>query len=155
MKIQIFKYIKAILLSATVLYGTTGITFMMHTCTSEQKTEINLYPSSSGSNGTCCCGENIPAAIVTGNDKDLSVDQPECCTIRHSFLKTVVFSSPEAFKFQVSTIVHLVLNTRDLYKINDQDEVGKSLILNDPSPPLYGVKLVHFLNQSKIPVPVC
>ncbi len=84
------------------------------------------------------------------------MDMPECCKTNHAFFKVTVFACTDPI--HISPSVTFLFNVEGMAEnspITESVAFKTGLPLPDPSPPLYGIDLVHFLNQAKIPFPVC
>jgi hypothetical protein len=139
------------------MFGSTGITFSFHTCSSSHKTDMKVFPEFFGIPAGCCCGEGIASESPDPVNTQPWIDMPECCKTNHAFFKVTVFAFTDPI--QLSPAVTFLFNINEgnpeFSSIPDRDIFRTGLPLPDPSPPLYGNDLVHFLNQAKIPFPVC
>jgi hypothetical protein len=154
LKRKVLSYIGSFLLLAVILHGSAGMTFSFHSCSVAMTTEVSIYPELFSNRTACCCQADVSATASfpapTGAD---GLDASECCRISKAFYKVAIFGNDEKIKI-VATQSDLLYPIESVLKnFPLSNEFNTSVvIIDDPSPPLYGKQLVYFLNQPKIPV---
>jgi hypothetical protein len=135
------------------LAGTTGISFSLHECKSSNKRDVSFFPEILNNTVGCCCFEE--PAKVSDDDQILSLDEPECCTTTHVYLKASFNGFPIFYQF-TPQLFQKVADAECFSFVNFKTEPVNSTILLqiDHPPPRYGKILLNFLQQLKIPTPV-
>jgi hypothetical protein len=150
------RYACALVLCLVVLFGSTGLTYFTHTCSSSLNKDVSLYPELFGRQDKCCCGDAVPAnSAFDEKSGNTVIHQPDCCKVRYTYIKAVFPGFPQAFKLAFFPLVLVAQSHYHNLIINPgQEAFLPQNLLPDPSPPLNGRQLVQFLNQLKIPFPV-
>ncbi len=152
---RILRYSSIGVLLLLFMAGNTGISFYIHTCGSSQKKEVLVFREIFQQKIACCCDDNLVLQI-TGNSES-TYNDADCCRISHLFIKSPFPGFPVLEKYSVPEFQVAHFPEAALLKLQFiQDSKASYIPSPDPSPPpLYGVILVHFLHQIRIPEPVC
>jgi hypothetical protein len=151
---QIFRTVFLSLMLAAFLFGTTGVSFYIHECSSSQTKEVFAFPELLNKTVTCCCADEVHGGISSGETVS-SFNEPECCKNTHHYLKASFTGFPVFYQFNADLCQKMI--TADLLNLFPDDpdsEISTFTLRVDHPPPRYGKLLVHFLQQLKIPVPV-
>jgi hypothetical protein len=143
------------LLLLIFIVSSTGISFYIHTCGSNQKKEVRIFREIFEQKIACCCDDNLN--IPTKGSSETSLNDADCCRISHLFIKAPFLGFPILEKYSVPEFQVTHFLETALLKLQFIQESKASYIpFPDPSPPpLSGVILLHFLHQIRIPEPVC
>jgi len=151
---RILRFMSVCVLLSIFLAGETGILFYIHTCGGSQKKQVLVFREIFHQKIDCCCDE-----IVTANVRGSSAStfNDDCCRISHLFIKIPFPGFPISEKFLLPAFYFSEYTEVAILKLQSlQDSKASFSSSPDPSPPpIYGVTLVHFLHQIRIPEPVC
>ena len=151
MKRSIFRSVPVFMLLLVFLAGSTGFTFIRHSCLSSGTTGFSAYPEVFQKEPSCCC-ETFPASATLPGS---AFNDEDCCKNIRGFIKFPVAGFP-VLSFHVLNPVCLPLSplldqNRPRFFENDFNIL---LSNDDPSPPPGGKALVLSIHQIKIPFPV-
>jgi hypothetical protein len=138
------------------LAGSTGITFYVHTCGSNHQKEVFIYREIFHQKSDCCCEDNPAPKSPSGSSS--SIDDGDCCKIAHLFIKALLAGFPVLEKVSIlpSQFTGFI----------DVSELSPAIVHNskaafslspDPSPPppIFGITLLHYLHQLRLPSAIC
>jgi hypothetical protein len=140
------------------LYGTTGLSVLDHSCNSSNERSVTIYPEIFKQAGSGCCTDGESGYACASHKYPVSnafpenVDAQPCCKSIISFFKLEILTVRaeklvvdnlyvQAQSFPVPADVQIPNEQRPLTPVHHQFY----------SPPLFGIRLVHFLHQMKIP----
>ncbi len=152
---RILGFASVCLLLLIFLAGDTGISLYIHTCGGSQKKDVLVFREIFHQKIDCCCDENATASLPRNPASSLNDD--DCCRISHLFIKVPFPGFPILEKFSVPAFQTPEYPDLAILKVHSP-QAPKSLsnLFPGPSPPpIFGVTLVHFLHQMRIPDPVC
>jgi hypothetical protein len=136
--------------------GTTGVTLLIHTCSSSHTTEISAFPEFISHPSNCCCEEDSPSHTIPTSARS-EVNSPECCRNQHMLIKAPVIGVVESANHLSSVAVSFFLPGRffELIHKTEQKLPSEYLPWLDHSPPPPGNNLIFFIHQIRIPFPAC
>ncbi len=147
-----------LLLMLVFLFGTIGLSVLRHICNSSNTNTVTVYPEIFKSPGSSCCDDG-PAGYACagrgtspGNTTPENIDPSPCCKSTTSFLKLEILTLTAG-----KLVLKDIAVTRPLFTISACRIPSYEQPLLNPahfqfySPPLFGIVLVHYLHQMKIP----
>jgi len=151
---QPFRTIFSLLLLVVFIAGSSGISFIIHECTSSRTTEVFPFPEILNNTVFCCCDEEIQQQFACENPVS-SFTAPECCKNTHVYLKASFTGFPVFYKFHPELVQKIIsADLLDFSYSNQHIEIPVVYHRVDHPPPRSGKLLVCFIQQLKIPFPV-
>jgi hypothetical protein len=142
------------LLLLIFLAGSTGISFFIHTCGSSHQKDVFAFREIFHQDIGCCCTEKASSKPDDGTAPGYRDD--DCCKISHLFIKAPFAGFPVLEKLSIPDCAAEVPEFA-LFRSKPAEDSKASFIpfLDHSPPPLYGISLIHFIHQIRIPAPVC
>ena len=151
---QVFRISFLFLMLAAFLFGTTGVSFYIHECSSSQTKEVFAFPELLNKAVTCCCADEVHGSS-SSDEPVSSFTEPECCKNTHHYLKVSFAGFPVFYQFNPDPLQKIITaNLMNLVPNDLESELSHFTIRVDHPPPRSGKILIHFLQQIKIPAPV-
>lgn len=151
---QVFRISFLFLMLAAFLFGTTGVSFYIHECSSSHTKEVIPFPEIVNKTVVCCCASEVHGSI-SSDEPVSSFNEPECCKNTHVYLKASFTGFPVFYQFNPDlSQKNVTADLLNLVSNNPDSEISTFTIRVDHPPPRSGKLLVHFLQQLKIPAPV-
>ena len=152
---RIFRSSAIVLLMMVFLAGSTGLSFYIHTCGSTHNTKVYLFKEIFSKRMSCCCDEDLSGNAT--NNRSLTYQDENCCRISHLFIKAPLAGFPVLEKISLRSLPVAELHESpylQLQPVRDAEIILHSYICHSP-PPFFGVTLIYYIHQIRIPAPVC
>lgn len=151
---KVTKKISGLILLTIILFSSAGISFYLHECSCRGTNLYSVGTGFSGAQSFCCCSAEIPDSGAC--DLISTIDDEGCC-------KDVVYFylipfGPDKTATVLEKVSEKILSSASLLIISEFIQpVKEKLIVRLHSPPekRSGKNLIFFIQQIKIPFPVC
>jgi hypothetical protein len=155
MMLRIIRTAFVLSLLTIFIAGSTGLSFFIHTCGSSHKTDVYVYREILNPKMSCCCDETHTGKVV--KDPSVNFKDDNCCRISHLFLKAPFAGFPILEKISLKSFPVADLDACLLFQTQPTRDTEISYITtpDHSPPPLYGITLICFIHQIRIPAPAC
>ena len=150
---KLVRQIGSLILVSVFLFGVSGLSVFHHSCASSGTDKVALYAGIfKAVPASCCEDENEPGIANSAADHGQGFDATPCCKSTNLFLALHVVSETVSVLHVTATAVpaHVELPLLPVPEAVSQVFI-KEARYQFHSPPLYGIDLIHFLHQIKIP----
>lgn len=146
--------ISGLVLLFILLFGSIGISFYLHECDCKGTNLYSVNTGLSDPDAFCCC--SMDTEVWSECALPVSVDGEKCC--KETIYFYLIPFAPEKITSCIPKFFEKSLPSGFTGLIHDIPAKPQAEVLNRPhSPPeiLSGKELLYFIQQIKIPFPVC
>ena len=151
---KVVQKIFTFLLLMFITISSVGISFYLHECGCRDTTLFSLEAGYSEANEFCCCSAEPQS--TTENSCSNEVAQEGCCKDQYYFI--LLPFGPEKTTTEIKPLFGKTLNLLSTAVVLESEALNLRQPEMQPNPPpllLSGKLFVYFIQQIKIPFPIC